>query len=341
MHLVLGSRSCAFIRDFKITTLFGTKGNSTLPTHAGILKHGLSISKAYLTDITDDTDRRSVLGLFNALSSLGFIFGPLISGYLADIDPSLSLSVSIGAVVYGLDLLLVVFFLPAVKPAREGTNKESKSETEWFSLKTVYDSVNIFKGLHVKGMMDILFVRFLLTFAVIMFRTNFPVLLDTHFDSGGSKLGKILALNGIMSAISAAICGYVSSFYSNPIKQVTHFSILLTLSLVCSTLSPSLFLVVLFLIPMSLSTSTLRICMLSLMLERGRPDERGAIIGVGAAMASVSRMLAPGIVGVAQEYGSETVGYICTGLTILAVTVLVTYSSRKSSVDVPVKNTLQ
>lgn len=59
------------------------------------------------------------------------------------------------------------------------------------------------------------------------------------------------------------------------------------------------------------------------MLQRGRENERGAIIGVGAAMASLSRMIAPGIVGVAQEYGSEVVGYLCAGLTLAAVTILI------------------
>ena len=291
-----------------------------LTPYTGILKHGQSISKAYLTDITSDKDRRSVLGLFNALSSLGFIFGPLLSGYLADIDPSLKLSILFGSVVFGSNLFIVLFFLP---PLKTRYSSSDHSQEKLFSLRSIIDSLNIFKGLHVREMFDILLVRFLLVFAVIMFRSNFPVLLDKHFHSDGSTLGKVLSFNGIISAISAATCGYLSSFYSNPITQVTHFSILLAISLILSTISTSILLLVLCLVPMALATANLRICMLSLLLQRGRENERGAIIGVGAAMASLSRMIAPGIVGVAQEYGSEVVGYLCAGLTLVAVTILI------------------
>ena len=272
---------------------------------------------AYLTDITSDKDRRSVLSLFIFLRSLGFIFGPLLSGYLADIDPSLKLSILFGSVVFGLDLILVFFFLPPLK-----TNTDHSQE-KLFSLRSIIDSLNIFKGLHVRDIFDVLVVQFLLVFAVVMFRGNFPVFLDKHFHSDGSTLGKVLSFDGIISAISAATCGYLSSFYSNPITQVTHFSILLAISLILSTLSTSILLLVLCLVPMALAAANLRICMLSLLLQRGRENERGAIIGVGAAMASLSRMIAPGIVGVAQEYGSEVVGYMCAGLTLVAVTILI------------------
>ncbi len=295
--------------------------------YTGLLKHGQSVSMAYLTDITSDKDRRSVLGIFIFLRSVGFIFGPLISGYLVDIDPSLKLSIMFGSVVFGLDLLLVFFFLP---PLKNRSSSSDHSREKLFSLRSIIDSLNIFKGLHVRELFDILLVRFLLVFAVIMFRSNFPFFLDKHFHSDGSTLGKVLSFNGIISAISAATCGYLSSFYSNPITQVTHFSILLAISLICSTLSTSILLLVLCLIPMALATANLRICMLSLMLQRGRENERGAIIGVGAAMASLSRMIVPGIVGVAQEYGSEVVGYLCAGLTLAAVTILIVcFGSRE------------
>ncbi len=286
---------------------------------AGLLKHGQSISKAYLTDVTSDKDRHAVLGRFNSISSLGFIFGPLISGYFANIDPSLKLSIFFGSIVFGLDMLLILLFLPSLK-----TITYKDDSTSIFNFRSIVDSVNIFRGLHVREMIDILLVRFLLAFAVIMFRSNFPVLLDKHYHSDPSTLGKILSFNGVISALSALSCGYLSSFYSKPITQVTHFSILLMISIVFSTLSPSLFILILCLVPMSMATSNLRICMLNMMLQRGRETEKGAIIGVGASIASLSRMLAPGIVGVAQEYSSEMVGYICAALTFLAVGILMT-----------------
>lgn len=299
-------------------------------TCAGLLKHGLSISKAYLTDITDNSDRRSVLGLFNALSSLGFIFGPLISGYLANVDPTLKLSVSLGATVFAANFFLIAFCLPVV-PNRVKLNGDMKDSRLSIDFSTLLKSVNIFKGIHWTELADLIFVRFLLTFTVIMFRTNFPVFLEEHFHADSTTLGKVLSFNGIIAAFSAATCGIISSHYSNRIKQLVHFSLLLAISIACLTISHNTVLLVVFLIPMAVSTSNLRICMLSLMLERGREDEKGAIIGLGNSMSSVGRMLAPSIVGVGQEYGSEVIGYVSTVLAMLAVLTLYFYPIKSRS----------
>ena len=290
-------------------------------TCTGLLKHGLSVSKAYLTDITDINDRRSVLGLFNALSSLGFIFGPLISGYLADVDPSLTLSVGLGAATFAANFFLVAFCLPVVHN-NSGCMKESRLSIDFTTLRK---SVNIFRGILWTELADLIFARFLLTFAVIMFRTNFPVFLEEHFNADSTTLGKVLSFNGIIAAFSAATCGIISSYYMNHIKQVIHFSLLLAISIACLTISHNTLFLVLFLIPMAMSTSNLRICMLSLMIERGREDEKGAIIGLGNSMSSVGRMLAPSVVGVGQEYGSEVIGYVSTALVVLAVLMLILY----------------
>ncbi|KAF2986371.1 hypothetical protein EK904_003635 [Melospiza melodia maxima] len=50
----------------------------------GIFKHTLSISKALLSDLVSERDRPLVMGRFNAASSVGFILGPVVGGYLAE-----------------------------------------------------------------------------------------------------------------------------------------------------------------------------------------------------------------------------------------------------------------
>lgn len=262
-----------------------------------------------------------MLGMFNALSSLGFIFGPLLSGYLAETDPTLTLSISVGAIIFAANFFVVAFCVPAVKPQLE-TSEKTTGGILSMDLKCSLNSINIFSGIHWVDITDLIFVRFLLTFSVIMFRTNFPVFLEEHFHVGSTVLGKVLSFNGIIATLSAATCGIISSFYTNRTKQVIHFSLLLALSLGCLTVSPNMLFLVLFMIPMAMSTSNLRICLLSLMLERGQENEKGAIIGMGNSVSSIARMLAPSIVGVGQEYGSEAIGYLCSGLAAVGVMVL-------------------
>lgn len=53
---------------------------------AGVFKHTLSISRALLSDLVVEKERPVVLGRFNTASSAGFILGPVLGGYLAELE---------------------------------------------------------------------------------------------------------------------------------------------------------------------------------------------------------------------------------------------------------------
>lgn len=274
--------------------------------HAGIFKHGLSISKAYLVDISNPEDRASVLGYYNAISSSGFIVGPLISGYLADWDPTLQLSLLMAAVVLSVNFFLVLFLLP---PSTQASQKPAKLDSnvgylQFIDLDKFFHSVNLFKGFHWREMKGIIVIRFLGVFAVMMFRQNFPVFMEENFSLNNADLGKVISYNGITSAIASATCGTLSKHYPGFSNHPFCGFLLLFFSLVLLVLSSNMVYILVCLFVLSLSTSYLRICMLNLMLESGRPDEKGAILGFTYSLSSISRMLAPSVVGVAQEFGS-------------------------------------
>lgn len=52
----------------------------------GIFKHTLSISRALLSDLVAEKERPLVIGQFNTASSVGFILGPMVGGYLTELD---------------------------------------------------------------------------------------------------------------------------------------------------------------------------------------------------------------------------------------------------------------
>ena len=294
-----------------------------------------TVAYLHVADIVSSQERQSVLGMFNVCSSLGFIFGPLIGGYLADRDPSLQLSLLTGAGVFGLNFVLVAVLVPSTSTSNQAgnvtdsTSAKPESFFRWIKVKTscsqILDSLNMLKGLHWWEMLDIIAVRFLMTFSIIIFRTNFTVFLEELFYFSNSTFGQILSFNGIVSALASATSGKISKLYSSHVKQVLHFTLLLSSSIACLTLAPNVASVILLLIPMSLSTSNLRICLLSLMLQRGREEEKGAIVGLANSMSSVSRMLAPSIVGVSQEYSVELAGYLSAVLALVAAGVVLRY----------------
>ena len=289
--------------------------------YAGILKHGLSTGKAYLTDIAESKDRQSVLGMYNAITSLGFIFGPLIGGYLADWDPTFQLSLVFGATIFMLNFILVVVVVPPLQ--RKESTKSGDKEPG------MRPSMNIFKGIHWMELMDLILLQFLMTFSMIIFRSNFSVFLEFHFHVDYKTMGKVISFSAVASAIASATVGRISKLYSNHQTQLIHFTMLLAISVTAISISPSLPVSIVFLIPLSLSSSNLRICMMSLQLQRAREDEKGAIIGLSNSINSVSRMLAPTIVGLAQEQSSEMPGYVSSGLSLVAVAVMAMYQFER------------
>ena len=281
------------------------------------------MGKAYLTDVTEVADRQSVLGLFNACSSMGFIFGPLIGGYLADFDNSLQLCMLCGAVIFIFNVLCIWLLVQPIPPAKVSTQNEGISNLrEMLTFKHFLASINIFKGLRWWDTSDVIALRFVMTFSVIMFRSNLTIFLQEHFDVDYKTLGKIISFNGVVAAVAGATCGYVSRFYSNQTKQVTHFLILLGVAILGATCAPTLLVFILMIIPLSIATSNLRICTLSLFLSRVSEEEKGAVIGLGYSISSVSRMLSPSFVGLAQEYNSELAGYVSAGIAGLAALIM-------------------
>ena len=293
----------------------------------GFLKHGLSISRAYLTDITEAKERQAVFGMFSACSGLGSIFGPLLSGYLADWDQTLQLSMFCGTGIFALNFFLVWFLVRPlhVQKSTASQDKDRGDLQDMLSFGHLLSSLNIFKGISWRCMGDVIFVRFLMTFAVVMFRSNLTIFLQEHFEVDYKTLGWVISFNGIAAVAASATCGHISRLYSSHTRQLIHAVIVLAVSILGATCAPNIVTVVIFLMPMSVATSTIRICSLSLMLSRVSEEEKGAVIGLSNSISSGSRMLSPGLVGVAQEFSNELAGYVSAGLAMTAAIAMVTY----------------
>ena len=49
-----------------------------------MFKHSQELTKAYIADITPKARHPDLFGKFNSISSVGFVFGPLVGGHLGD-----------------------------------------------------------------------------------------------------------------------------------------------------------------------------------------------------------------------------------------------------------------
>lgn len=94
----------------------------------GLFKHSLSICRALLSDLVSESERPLVMGHFNAASSVGFILGPVVGGYLTEHDGGFYTSAFTCAAIFVLNAGLV-WMLPWNETVINcnGTNGSSKT----------------------------------------------------------------------------------------------------------------------------------------------------------------------------------------------------------------------
>uniref|UniRef100_A0A1A8BKC9 Major facilitator superfamily domain containing 9 n=1 Tax=Nothobranchius kadleci TaxID=1051664 RepID=A0A1A8BKC9_NOTKA len=96
-------------------SLLGTSTSITLFVLArvpvGLFKHSLSICRALLSDLVSEPERPLVMGHFNAASSVGFILGPVVGGYLTEHEGGFYTSSFACAAIFIVNAGLV-FMLP-------------------------------------------------------------------------------------------------------------------------------------------------------------------------------------------------------------------------------------
>ena len=237
-----------------------------------------------------------------------------------------------GTFSFSLNIIFVLLLVKSLPPSSEKSSKsDQESLKKMMSLKHFLSSINVFGGVLWWRMSDLIGINFLSSLSVLMFRSNLTIFLQENYNSDYKTLGKIMSFNGVAGAIAAATCGYVARLYTSPTKQMTHFLILLALALLGATCAPNLTFLVLMIVPLTFATSNLRICTLNLFLSRAAEEEKGEVIGLGYSITSVSRMLSPSFVGVAQEWSSQLSGYVSAALACSAAVAVVTCSLDSGS----------
>lgn len=297
----------------------------------------------------------AVLGVFSTIGNAGFIVGPLIGGYLSEWDPTFRAPFLAASLLFLCIAVLVYIVVPDTytcqnvqNPSEHSESKDRKrnlhndlyakngaassavsGETEirarpLHMLFRLLQQLNFLQGVHWKEFADLILERFLLTFAMLVFRQNLTPFLKGHFHIGYLTMGKILSWNGFVAMVAALLVQYISPWYGKAVDSLLqHASLLLSASLLILTLSPSLSFVIIMLAPISLATSILRIVQLDVTLQRGRSDEKGAIVGLTSSIAAFSRTLAPALVGILREVNSDLPGYVASVFSLFAFIVMV------------------
>ncbi|XP_034857751.1 major facilitator superfamily domain-containing protein 9 isoform X2 [Mirounga leonina] len=293
-----------------------------------ILGASTSVFLFALARVPVEKERPLVIGQFNAASSVGFILGPMVGGYLTELDGGFYLTAFICFSVFILNAGLVWLFpwceaklsgaekgLPARKDSapwgrtdghgqgaatpRQRTASARPARPPWLE---VASTLRDMKSLVFSEMWDLFAVRLLMAVAVMLYYSNFVLALEERFGVRPRAAGYLISYSGALGALAGLALRPLLRLYRHDGRAILmHSSALTCLLLGLHAAARSVAVAVLCSSLLAVSTAVGRTCITDLQLAAGGARASGAVIGVGQSVTAVGRIIAPLLSGLAQE----------------------------------------
>ncbi len=254
----------------------------------GLTGGNITVAQAYIADVTDEKSRAKGMGMIGAAFGLGFILGPASGGFLSQWGYAVPAFVSAG--LSFLNLLMISILLP------ESLTKEKRVQ----HLSEVKRSHPL-KGLTaafakpIAG--PILSSIIVFSLSMSMFESVFSLFAKQRLALSAQSTGFILAYVGVLvAAIQGGGMGALTKRFRENVL-VRFALITLTLSYVGWAFAPNVAVLMIILVPLSLSSGILSTLLRSSLSKAVPTNETGEIMGISAALESITRIVAPALGG--------------------------------------------
>jgi MFS transporter, DHA1 family, tetracycline resistance protein len=254
----------------------------------GLTGGNLTVAQAYISDVTDEKNRAKALGMIGAAFGLGFIIGPVVGGVLSQWGYAVPAFVAAGLAT--INLLAAFLFLPESLTEEKRMAAQNRPRAS-FSLKALREALDR------PRVGPLLHIRLFFALASAMFQTIFALYAQARLGLDSQATGYLLGYVGLLVVlVQGVLIGRLTARYSE--RQLIFAStILLTGSFLGWALTPSLPVLLIVLIPMSVGTGVMNTVVNSALTKSVYPEEIGGTLGLSAALESLSRVIAPTVGG--------------------------------------------
>jgi DHA1 family tetracycline resistance protein-like MFS transporter len=273
---------------------------------SGIIGSNISVAQAYISDVTDASNRAQGLGLVGAAFGLGFIFGPALGGFLS--QWGYGVPAVLAAVLSLVNLVMVLFWLPESLTAERRAALSERNRVP-ISVKSMLSALRR----PVIG--PLLNTRFVFALAFALFQTIFSLWGLRRFALSAQQTGYILAYVGVLSAlVQGVLIGRLSRRYTERFL-IFSATVLMAAGLLGWALAPSVWFLLVDLIPIAVAGGVLNTIINSVISKSVEPAEVGGILGVSASLESLTRVFAPTLGGVLlDQSGTQMPGLVAAAL---------------------------
>lgn len=293
---------------------------------AGIGGSSISVAQAYIADITTPESRSKGMGIIGSAFGLGFVFGPLLGGILAEYGYQIVGFVSAG---FSLAALILTFFM-LPESLKFSYKKQTQTDRKIRLINT--QSFNYVFSKPDLGLLISLF--FILTFSFANIYGTFALLGIQVYKFTDKQNGYMFGITGIVSAlVQGVFIGKISKFLTKK-KIIIIGSLLVSLNLALIPYSVNFLGLAIVSVFLSIGTGILQPTVLSLISEVTSESEQGLILGINQSMSAFARMLGPLWGGFAFKYLGYPFPFL-TGAFFTAIMFLIAifYLPKKIKLD--------
>ncbi len=249
----------------------------------------ITVAQAYITDITDAEHRTQALGMIGAAFGLGFILGPVIGGVLS--QWGFAAPAFVAAAMAALNLLTIVLLLP------ESLTAERKAALVGQPKKSAIDLAAIVRKMGLPRIGPLLTIRLFSSMAGALFMALFTLWSKERLGLNAQGTSYLLAYQGLLSIlVQTLLIGRLTRRFSDA-QLITWGLGILGVSMLGWSLTSSVALLLVVLIPNALATAVLNTVINSAISWVVPPDEMGDALGTASALESLSRVIAPSLGG--------------------------------------------
>ncbi len=271
-------------------TAFGLAGSLVLLFASriltGFMNGNISVAQAFIRDITEENERAKGYGILGAAFGLGLVAGPALGGFLSTWGYSMA---AYGAAVLSfLSLIAIYFFLPETLPQKSRLNRTAAPV---FSLTALRAALNRpYAG-------AILKTRFFFSISFSIFATVFALYTEYGLALSAQTTALLLAYVGILMVLIQGFLVDKMAVIFGEGKLLFYSIFLMAVSLFGWAFSHSIVSLLLVLIPLALAGGIFNTLINSSLSKVANENETGGLMGISAALESLTRIAAPSFGG--------------------------------------------
>ena len=290
--LLLFSQMSTFIGFF----LLGIASNVWILVLArlvdGLLGSNMTVSQAYISDVTNPKYRTKTYGYSSAVFGAGLIFGPVIGGLLSTINYSVPMFFAAGVSL--LSIILVFIFLP-----ESLDKKEKKLDFKFEDIIPIKEAKQFFKSAKIRG---ILLIFFIYTLAFFLFISTFALFGEKQIGVTVQEVSFYMAWIGILRVVfqSALINPLLKKLSENTTLKLGIFALIFTMTFLI--FSTNYWIVYIPLSFLAFGSGVVRPILTSKLTKAVKKEETGSLLGVNNSLTSIGQIITPILGGLILQF---------------------------------------